>query len=105
MIKKCVRCGAEFEARSPNAKYCLDCRVDVQCEHQKRYRRKHPEVYREHSRRWRTEHLDYYREYSRRWRKEHPEQAREHSRRSRERQKLKLIREILSAAKELTDRD
>lgn len=94
MIKKCVRCGAEFEARSPNAKYCLDCRVDVHHEH-----------HREHSRRWRTEHLDYHREYSRRWRKEHPEQAREHSRRSRERQKLKLIREILSAAKELADHD
>ena len=105
MIKKCVRCGAEFEARSSNAKYCLDCRVDVQCEHKKRYRRKHPDYYREYNRRWHKEHFDYYREYLRRWREEHLEQTREYNRRSRERQKLKLIREILSAVKEDADRD
>ena len=101
MIKKCVRCGAEFEARSPNAKYCLDCRVDVQCEQKRRWYKEHLDYHREHSRRWRTEHLDYYREYSRRWRKEHPEQ--EKASRIRSAFRL-LIREgIIDGEKVLTD--
>lgn len=89
MIKVCARCGIEFEVMN-NAKYCEDCRWFAQ---------------RDNARRWQAAHRDYYREYGRRWREEHPEQVHEYKRRWYELQKLKLIREILSAVKEAADRD
>lgn len=31
--KTCSRCGAEFEAKAVNAKYCKACKIEVQKEH------------------------------------------------------------------------
>jgi len=63
MIKICQHCGTEFESRAHNAKYCPDCRREVQLEHQRRnyqknidrirlYRQSHREQHREYQRRY-----------------------------------------------------
>lgn len=86
MIKKCVRCGKEFDAHRFNVKYCDDCRPIVKREQN-----------RESRRRWLKANPEKQRECARRWKKAHPEKNREYKRRQRENAKRKLIREILSA--------
>lgn len=39
MIKKCQRCGKEFEYKRCTAKYCPDCRLIIQREQRKEYQR------------------------------------------------------------------
>ena len=75
MIKTCKHCGQDFDSNGTRAKYCPACRVKVRREHG----RQHYQKNREHL-------LEVHREYY-------------------YRQKLKLIREILSAAKEALNRE
>ena len=77
MIKACKRCGQDFDARR-FAKYCPDCRHEARRERD--------------------------REYQCRYRERNREQLRERRREYYRRKKLKLIREILSTAKEALDR-
>ena len=72
MIKRCARCGKEFD-RSPRAKYCWDCVVEVRNENQ---------------RRWIETHYEQFCETQRKYRKAHREQIRERARQRRLRKKL-----------------
>ena len=91
MIKKCARCGNEFETRAHNAKYCSDCRVKVRRESCRRWQKKHPEKVLEYQRQWRAanpekayalvkryrqRHPDVRYAQHKRWRKRHPDKAR-----------------------------
>ena len=95
MIKICARCGIEFESR--RSVYCEDCRQIRHFEYANRYKRTHREQINEYERRYRKTHRDKINEYQRRYYETHREQTNEYQRRYREKIKLKLIREILSA--------
>ena len=64
MIKICQHCGKNFESRANNAKYCPDCRREVQLEMQRRYYRQSIET----RRLYRQTHREYFRDYQRRYR-------------------------------------
>ena len=61
MIKKCVRCGKEFD-RHPRAKYCWDCVDEVRNENQRRWIETHREQYLEYHRRYQAEYREQHRE-------------------------------------------
>ena len=93
MIKVCKRCGILYQAVG-NMKYCVVCSYEVEREYQTEWHR-----------RWREANRDKAREHDRRYRERHRERFNANHREYYRRQKLKLIREILSAAKELVERD
>lgn len=81
MIKPCKRCGILFQAYG-SMKYCAVCSYEVKLEYHREYHRRHRAEYLERERRYRANRRECYREY---WRQYY------------RRQKLKLIREFLSA--------
>ena len=92
MIKTCQRCGILFRAVG-NMKYCVVCSYEVEREYQT-----------ERQRRWREVNRDKAREYDRRYRERHRERFNANHREYYRRQKLKLIREILSATATVLNR-
>lgn len=91
MIKRCASCGCEFDGHG-NAKYCVECRVEVKSEQRRRWLKANPEKQREYVRRWEKAHPEKKREYLRRYRERHREQIREYSRRRYIKSKLAVLR-------------
>ena len=75
MIKRCARCGKQINVRQSNYKNCAECRPIAK----------------------RERNAAYFALWGKRNREKHLKHAREAMRKDRRNQKLKLIREILSA--------
>ena len=57
MVMRCQLCGAEFEPKSPSAKFCKSCRAEARRRYLREYFKKNRERYLES---WRTSSRIYY---------------------------------------------
>lgn len=77
VLKKCVICGCEFEARS-NKKYCSDnCRKEARKQIDKKYYNNHSELRKEYQRQYRKKNKENIKKYTKQYNKKNKEKRKE----------------------------
>ena len=80
VVKKCVICGKEFDAKG-NAKTCSKgCRKENQKRYNKQYRQDNEEYYRQYGEQYRQDNKEYYRQYKKQYRQNNKESIQEYQR-------------------------
>ena len=80
VVKKCVICGKEFDAKG-SAKTCSKgCRKENQKRYNKQYRQDNKEYYRQYGKQYRQDNKEYYRQYKKQYRQNNKESIQEYQR-------------------------